>query len=158
MPDASPAVRRNVLKSIGALIAMTTNPIDAIAKTLPAAKRRGINPTATGWSQAMEVSQPSRVLFVSGQVPEDEQGVPERADEQCRLAFANVAKQLEAGGMTTADIVKLNIYLSSRDLIQPAYEARGAFLAGRATPAMTILICEIYDSKWLLEIEAIAMA
>jgi 2-iminobutanoate/2-iminopropanoate deaminase len=120
--------------------------------------RRAINPTKTGWAHGHEIVNPSRILFVSGQVPEASDGsVPKEFKAQCRLAWGNVERQLKAAEMTLDNIAKMTIFLSDRRYIQDAYEVRAEVLAKNAVPpAMTIIITGIYDEAWLLEIEAIA--
>ena len=122
--------------------------------------RRAINPTKTGWAHGHEVSNPSRMLFISGQVPAASDGsVPEDFKAQCRLAWANVERQLVAADMTLNNLVKMTIFLSERRYIQEAYEVRAEVLGrNEVPPAMTIIITGIYDEAWLLEIEAIAAA
>ena len=122
--------------------------------------RRSINPTKTGWAQGHEISNPSRILFISGQVPEASDGsVPKDFKAQCRLTWANIESQLQAAEMTLNNLVKMTIFLSDRRYIQEAYEVRADVLAkNKVPPAMTIIITGIYDEAWLLEIEAIAAA
>jgi 2-iminobutanoate/2-iminopropanoate deaminase len=120
-------------------------------------ERRAINPTKTGWAQAHEVKSPSRWLYVSGQVPEDAEGrVPTDITDQCRLAWSNIEAQLIAADLGLTNIVKMTIFLSDRQYIQPAYEVRKEVLGRDINPAMTIIITGIYDPKWLLEIECVA--
>jgi 2-iminobutanoate/2-iminopropanoate deaminase len=122
------------------------------------ARHRAIHPTEASYAQAHEVSGFSRLLFVSGQVPADAAGrVPEDFRAQCRLAWANVRAQLEAAGMSFDDLVKVTVFLSDRQYRQQNYEVRTEVL-GERSPALTIVICGIYDEAWLLEIEAVAAA
>ena len=110
------------------------------------------------FAMANEVSGFSRLLFISGQVPEDERGyVPPDYESQYRLAWANVEKQLKAAGMSFDNLVKATIFLSDRALIAQSKGLRASIL-GERTPAITIILCGIYDEKWLLEIEAVAAA
>ena len=98
------------------------------------------------------------LVFISGQVPEDEQQqVPDDYRAQYRLAWANVERQLKAAGMSFDDLVKVNIYLSDRKWIAHSAGLRAEIL-GERSPALTIVICGIYDERWLLEIEAVAAA
>ena len=122
--------------------------------------RRAINPTGTGWAHGHEVTNPSRIVFISGQVPEAKDGsVPSECKAQCRLVWENIEAQLEAAEMTLDNIAKMTIYLSDRRYIQDAYEVRNEILGSNAVPpAMTIIITGIYDQAWLLEIEVIAVA
>lgn len=116
------------------------------------------HPTGNAYAQSLEIANFSRLLFVSGQVPADGDGrVPEDYRSQYRLAWANVAAQLAAAGMSYDNLVKVTIFLSSRELIAQSAGLRQDILGDRA-PALTIVIAGIYDSAWLLEIEAIAAA
>ena len=117
---------------------------------------RPINPTGDAYAQACEVTGAMRLLFISGQVPEDDQQqVPERYPDQYRLAWANVERQLHAAGMTFDNLVKVTIFLSDRSYTLESKGLRKAVLGDRE-PALTIVITGIYDERWLLEIEAIA--
>lgn len=110
------------------------------------------------FAQACEVSGFSRLLFVSGQVPEDdEQRVPPDYPSQYRLAWTNVERQLKAAGMSFDNLVKATIFLSDRALIAQSKGLRREVL-GERTPAITIVLTGIYDEAWLLEIEAVAAA
>lgn len=130
----------------------------AQAAAAPAARHRAIHPTEVSYAQAHEVRGFSRLLFVSGQVPADAAGqVPEDFRAQCKLAWANVRTQLEAAGMSFDDLVKVTVFLSDRRYRQQNYEVRTEVL-GKRSPALTIVICGIYDEAWLLEIEAVAAA
>lgn len=114
--------------------------------------------TSIAFAAAAEVSGFSRLLFISGQVPEDESGnVPSDYESQYRLAWANVEKRLVEAGMSFDNLVKATIFLSDRSLIAQSKGLRASIL-GERTPAITIIICGIYDEKWLLEIEAVAAA
>ena len=59
--------------------------------------------------------------------------------------------------MSFDNLIKATIFLSDRALIAQSAGLRRSIL-GERTPAITIIICGIYDQKWLLEIEAIAGA
>src|SRR5947207_13794662 len=83
-------------------------------------KKRLINsdeaPPPVGWySQALEVSDAQRILFVSGQIPVTKDGeVPQGFGAQCRLASANVLAQLGAADMTPDNTVQVTTFLSDR--------------------------------------------
>jgi enamine deaminase RidA (YjgF/YER057c/UK114 family) len=108
------------------------------------------------YSQAVEVTGAGRLLFISGQIPVTAQGeLPAGFHAQARLAWANVVAQLDAAGMSIANLIKVTIFLSSRDYAMPNREVRREVL-GTHAPAMTVIIAGIFDSDWLLEIEAVA--
>jgi 2-iminobutanoate/2-iminopropanoate deaminase len=114
--------------------------------------------SAGGYSQAMDISGAQRLLFVSGQVPETVTGtVPADFPAQARLVWQNVIAQLEAAGMSIGNLVKVTTFLSSREFAIANREVRQEMLKGHG-PALTVIITDIFDEKWLVEIEAIAAA
>lgn len=110
----------------------------------------------TGYPQAVLVSNASRHLFISGQIPADiNDHVPATFPEQARQVWANIDAQLRAAGMTADNLVKVTIFLSDRQYALDNRKARLDYLGARL-PALTVIVCGIFDSAWLLEIEAIA--
>jgi 2-iminobutanoate/2-iminopropanoate deaminase len=125
--------------------------------------RRSINATdgpvaSGGYSQAVEVNGATRILYISGQIPVDADGsVPEGFEAQARLAWKNIERQLVAAGMGLANIVKHTTFLSSRAHRDLNGKVRQEIF-GALSPALTVIIADIYDEAWMLEIEAVAMA
>ena len=142
-----------------------TSTLSSTALAIPAAAAAGSgatlkphSPTGHAYAQACEVINASRWLYVSGQVPEDKDGkVPAEFADQYRLAWANVEAQLRSAGMSYDNLVKVTIFLASRDLIPKSAGLRRAVI-GERSPAITIVIAGIFDAAWLLEIEAVAAA
>lgn len=98
----------------------------------------------------------SRLLFISGQTPTDAEGnAPRGFEAQARLAWTNVLAQLRRAGMDFTNLAKITIYLSDRGYRSENTRIR-AELLGSATPAITVVIADIFEEAWLLEIEAIA--
>lgn len=119
-------------------------------------RHKAFEPMERSYSQACLVEAPKRWLFVSGQTPTDETGAaPAAFDDQCRLAWRNVERQLGAAGMGLDDLVKVTVFLADRRYREANYTIRHEVLAGRS-PALTVIVCEIYDPAWLVEIEAVA--
>ncbi|MEP7456859.1 RidA family protein [Phyllobacterium sp. SB3] len=113
---------------------------------------------AGGYSQAVEVRSAERTLYISGQIPVAVDGtLPATFTEQARLAWYNVEAQLRAADMSLDNLVKVTIFLSDRSFAMENRAVRAEILKDRA-PAMTVVITGIFDSAWLLEIEAIAAA
>lgn len=108
------------------------------------------------YSQALEVSEVERFLFISGQVPESINGDdPIEFEAQARLVWANVIAQLEAADMSIENLVKVTTYLSSREHKRANREVREAIL-GDHLPALTVVLAGIFEEQWLIEIDAIA--
>jgi 2-iminobutanoate/2-iminopropanoate deaminase len=113
---------------------------------------------AGGYSQAREVVDAKRLLFISGQIPVSVSGeVPTDFPTQARLAWANVLSQLKAADMSVENLVKVTMFLGSREFTLPSRAIRQDVL-GAHSPALTVIIAGIFDEKWLLEIEAVAAA
>nr|WP_018455070.1 MULTISPECIES: RidA family protein [unclassified Bradyrhizobium] len=104
----------------------------------------------------LELTQYRRLLFISGQVPERLDGtVPEGFEAQCEQAWRNLIEVLAAAGLGIAHLVKVTTFLTDRNQLVTNRSIRRAML-GEHQPALTVVIVETVDSKWLLEIEAIA--
>jgi enamine deaminase RidA (YjgF/YER057c/UK114 family) len=113
--------------------------------------------TSGGYSQAILFEAPKRILHISGQIPVDVDGrVPDSFEAQARLAWKNIERQLVAAGMELENIVKHTTFLSSRDYRAANSRVRQEIL-GPLRPALTVVIAEIFDEAWLLEIEAVAV-
>lgn len=109
-----------------------------------------------GYSQSLLVEGPRRFLFVSGQIPESREGeIPEDFDGQCHQVWKNVLAQLDAAGMTTLNLVKVTMYLSSRRHAVANSRIRREYLRDHR-PALTVIITGLFDENWLLEVEAVA--
>ncbi len=110
------------------------------------------------YSNALEVSGQARTLYISGQIPTDENGAaPEDFEAQARLAWGNVEKQLAAADMTLDDLVKVTVFLASYDLRDINAKVRWDVMGERMV-ALSTVIAGPYDPAWKIEIEAIAVA
>jgi 2-iminobutanoate/2-iminopropanoate deaminase len=128
---------------------------DALLATM-ATIIRPINPNSVAYAGACEVAAGSRLLFISGQVPENSDGnVPEGFEAQCEQAWRNVIEVLAAAGLGVEHLVKINTFLTDRSQVVANRAIRRKMLGGNE-PASTVMVAETVDGKWLLEIEAIA--
>jgi enamine deaminase RidA (YjgF/YER057c/UK114 family) len=71
------------------------------------------------------------------------------------VAWSNVEAQLRAAGLTLDNLIKVTIFLSDRRYALDNRRVRQEVLGARQV-ALTVIITEIFDEKWLLEIEAMA--
>jgi enamine deaminase RidA (YjgF/YER057c/UK114 family) len=125
--------------------------------------RDDVNPwewsKAFGFSQAVNLSGPSRVLFCSGQTAIGDDGTPPAtADmaEQVQKALANLATVLDSAGMTMGDVVKLTLYTTDVDELLAAYPTASRVLATNL-PAMTLIgVARLAYPELKIEIEATA--
>ena len=115
-----------------------------------------VHAPSSGYSMGLELGQHRRLLFISGQVPEKPDGsVPEGFEAQCEQSWRNIIEVLNSAGLGIEHLVKINTFLTDKNQVVPNRAIRRKMLSGNE-PASTVMVAETVDSKWLLEIEAIA--
>jgi len=113
---------------------------------------------AAAYSQAVEVVDATRTLYVSGQVGVDPSGdVPADAVEQNRLAWSNLAAQLRAAGMTLDNLVRYTTILPDVADLPAVRSVRAEFL-GERRPGSTLIVAGLANPAWKVEIEGVAVA
>ncbi|MBB4438879.1 MULTISPECIES: RidA family protein [Rhizobium] len=116
----------------------------------------GIYAASPDYIHALEVRHPSRLLFVSGTMGLDQQGMAAAdLEEQLELIWSNLRAILTSADMTVDNIVRLTSYLSDGAFVESNQNARLRALGGRAVPT-TAIIVETLRDDWLVEIEIIA--
>lgn len=118
---------------------------------------RSIKPPFARYSHGVEVPPGKRLVLCSGQLgigPDD--AVPEDAGAQAELCFDNIAAILGEAGMTLADIVRINAFVTDRAHMRPYMEVRDRRVAN-PPPASTLMIVSGFTRpEFKVEIEAIA--
>ena len=114
----------------------------------------------SGYWQAMKVTGAQTILFLSGQVAYDGQGNPAHRGDiagQARVVFGAVKAQVEAGGGTLANVVKLTTYLTDMRHRAEIVPIREEFF-GKKLPASTLVgVAALAHPDFLIEVEAIAV-
>ena len=78
-------------------------------------------------------------------------------EKQVEQVWKNIAQVLKSGGMTYADIVKVNVFLTDSRFIVPYRTIRDRFFPKPPYPASTLLIVAgLADPGMLVEIEVVA--
>jgi enamine deaminase RidA (YjgF/YER057c/UK114 family) len=129
-----------------------------------AMRRNDVNPwewsKGFGFSQAVEVSGPGRLLVCSGQSGIGEDGSPpETADmgAQVRKAFENLTAVLGAAGLTMADVVRINYYTTDVDeLIAVLGPLASEFLGDNLAASTLLGVSRLAFPQLKIEIEALA--
>jgi 2-iminobutanoate/2-iminopropanoate deaminase len=113
-----------------------------------------------GYCQAMKVTGAQTLLFLSGQVAYDPTGQPAHRGDfsaQAREVFRAVKAQVEAGGGTVANVVKLTTYLTDIRHRAELIPVREEFF-GKKMPASTLVaVAALAHPDWLIEVEAVAV-
>ena len=92
---------------------------------------------------ALEVIGASRLMFVSGQIPQTPNGhVPVSIEDQCRLVWANLVLTLQEASMDVPHLVKVTTFLCDREHAAVNTAVRQDVL-GDHRPSLTVIIAEI---------------
>jgi enamine deaminase RidA (YjgF/YER057c/UK114 family) len=129
----------------------------------PVMERTDVNPwewsKAFGFSQAVDVSGASHVVYCSGQTATGADGAPPTTTdmaEQVQQALTNLTTVLAAAGMTMSNVVKLTLYTTDVDELLGAYGSATQLL-GDNLPAMTLIgVTRLAFPELKVEIEATA--
>ena len=112
------------------------------------------------YSQAVKETGGEAILYLAGQVAYDDNGVAAHAGDfkaQARATLHAVKAQVEAGGGTMANIVKVNTYLTDIRHRADFAAVREEFF-GKKMPAHTLVaVAALAQPEFLIEIEAIAV-
>ena len=114
------------------------------------------------YAQAVKVTGAETILYLSGQVAYDDKGGvahPGDFKAQARAALQAVKAQVEAGGGTMANIVKVNTYLTDIRHRADYGPIREEFFGkNKKMPASTLVaVVALALPEFLIEIEAIAV-
>ena len=113
----------------------------------------------TGYSHAIEIRGAERRLIVSGQVGMAPDGtIPETGGGQIAQALANLRIVLEANDMSVTNVVKTTVFLTDRALLGAFRAARASVFAEHAPASTLLFVAGLADPKFVVEIEAEAVA
>jgi enamine deaminase RidA (YjgF/YER057c/UK114 family) len=118
-----------------------------------------IRPPFARYSHGVELPAGQRLVFCSGQLGIAADGtIPESPRDQADLCFANIAAILGEAGMTLANIVRVNAYVTDRAHMKGYMESRDAHV-GTPPPASTLMIVSGFTlPEFKVEIEVVAAA
>src|SRR3984957_2231570 len=113
----------------------------------------------TGYTHGLLLEGVERRLIISGQVGMAQDGnVPSTGEGQIAQAFANLRAVLSANGMTVGNIVKTTVFLTDRELLSAFRAARSAVFADHAPASTLLFVAGLADPRFMVEIEAEAVA
>ncbi|WP_285512750.1 RidA family protein [Streptomyces sp. NBRC 14336] len=130
-------------------------------------ERTAVNPwpwsVELGYNQGEMVSGHTRTLYLSGQTAMSGDGKPQHAGDmaaQLALALDNLEAVLAEGGMSLADLVRLNVHTTDVDRLFEHYGVLAARLgAAGVAPATTMLgVTRLALPDLMVELEGTAAA
>lgn len=117
-----------------------------------------IHPPVGRYVHQIEVSGEDRLLFISGQVGRDRDGVvPAEALAQLELALRNVLANLEAAGFESTDLVKVVTYVVGE--LDPAgrREVIERVFGDHITTSTLLFISALAGPQYKVEVDAWAI-
>lgn len=119
-----------------------------------------IAPPFARYNHGFVTDRGGRFVVTSGQLGLGPDGVvPEGAQAQATICFANIDAILAAAGASVSDCVKLTAYVTDRAHMAGYMAARDAWLAAaQAPPASTLVIVSGFTRpEFVVEVEAMAV-
>ena len=114
-------------------------------------------PQYRNYSHAIEVDGESRFLFISGLngYLADGTSMPDSFEEQGELIWGYIGDILKSANMSYDNIVSLRTYLAKPEYDEVNVKLRSRYL-GNHEPSSTVICCQLLETGWKLEIEAVA--
>jgi len=114
----------------------------------------------TGYTHVVEVTGPSKTIYISGQTAFDKDGNIVGAGDmkaQAEQVFKNLQAALASAGAKFSDVVKMNTFITDMDKAPAVREVRARYF-GETTPASTLVqVVHLARPELMLEIEVIAV-
>lgn len=114
----------------------------------------------TGYTHIVEVTGPSKTIYVSGQIAFDKAGNlvgPGDMKAQAEQVFKNLQTALTAAGAKFSDVVKMNSYITDMSQAQAVRDVRTRYF-GETVPASTFVqVPALARPGLMLEVEVIAV-
>ena len=111
------------------------------------------------FSPAILVTQPGKLLFISGLTSRDESGkVVHQGDirGQTRLICENLKATVEAAGGTLGDLVSVTVFVRDITQFDAIHEVRRQYFAAEPPASTMVQVSEFVHTDMLIEINAIA--
>ncbi|MED5518525.1 MAG: RidA family protein [Pseudomonadota bacterium] len=117
-----------------------------------------IYPATADYVHAMQVTAPTRWLFISGTMGlANDSRAAATLDGQLALIWHNIRRILQEAEMAPDNFVRVTSYLTDAAYAEANQNAREVALGHRPV-ATTAVIVGTLNSDWLVEVEAIAAA
>ena len=110
------------------------------------------------YSDAVEISGASRIIYVSGTpgIDTENGALPEGFEQQADLAWRNIISILAEADMDVGDIVKVTQHLIRREDLPIYREIRAKYLAECKPASMLTLLPGLVWPNMLIELEVVA--
>ncbi|MGF1596984.1 MAG: RidA family protein [Acidimicrobiales bacterium] len=118
-----------------------------------------IAPPAANYAHAVLSASPSRWLHTSGVVPVAPDGtVPDDLAAQAETVWANIAAMLDEAAMTVDDLVSVTTYAVAGADLATIMSARDRTLGDHLCASTLVVVPELAQPGWRMEIAVVACA
>jgi len=118
---------------------------------------QSIAPPAARYVHAVATSSATKWLHTSGVVPIRPDGtVPEDIGEQAIAVWDNIAAMLGDAAMTAGDIVSVTTYVVPGQDLSSVMAARDAFMGEHLAASTLLVVPELAQPSWKMEIAIVA--
>lgn len=116
-----------------------------------------IHPPFSNYSHAIDVPANARLLVCSGQLGINANGViPVDGIAQVQLCFENIGAILRAGNMDFENIIRLNTFVTDRDIWEDYMRVRDEFICDPHPASTLMMVSGFTREEFRIEIEALA--
>lgn len=119
----------------------------------------GLAPPAANYCHAVLSVAPARILHTSGVVPVRPDGtVPESIADQADTVWSNLSAMLADAEMAATDVVSVTTYVIPGQDLGVVMAARDRWLAGHTAASTLVVVPELAQPAWKMEIALVATA
>lgn len=116
-----------------------------------------IHPPFAPYSHAMVVPAGQKLVFCSGQLGiAADKTIPADCAGQARLCFENIEAVLAEAGMTLANVIRINTFVTAREHLGEYMAVRNALFADPYPASTLIIVSGFARPEFVLEVEVIA--
>ena len=117
----------------------------------------GIAPPAARYAHAVATAGAAQWLHTSGVVPTRPDGsLPDDVAEQARTVWRNIAAMLVEADMAPSDIVSVTTYVVPGQNLAAVMAERDRFLDGHLAASTLVIVPELAQPAWKVEIAVVA--
>lgn len=118
-----------------------------------------IRPPLARYSHGIAIPAGYRLAITAGQLGIGlDESIPPDSEGQANICFANIEAILAEDGMTMANIVRLNVFVTAREYMDGYRRARDRHFPGTPPTTTLIVVAGLVRPEFFIEIEAIAAA
>lgn len=118
-----------------------------------------IRPPLARYSHGIGIPAGYRLAITAGQLGMTLDGtIPPDSAAQAEICLSNIAAILAEDGMTMADVVRLNVFVTGREHMEGYRQVRDRYFPGTPPTTTLIVIAGLVRPEFFIEIEAIAAA